>query len=83
MAARTLSSRYDENDDNPSTFAPSAATQSNFAGCDSAVRSAIVKLDARFMRSRWFGGAWLVHQADADDVMALLEHRGYWLEVTL
>jgi hypothetical protein len=39
-------------------------------------------LGVRYMRSP-FGGAWLVRQADADDVMALLEHRGYWLEVTL
>jgi hypothetical protein len=53
-----------------------------FVGCDTAVWSAIDRLDAGFMRSR-LGGAWLVPQADADDVMALLEHRGYWLEVTL
>jgi hypothetical protein len=53
-----------------------------FTGADSAVWSAIDRLNARYMRSR-FGKAWLVPQADADDVMALLEHRGYWLEVVL
>ena len=53
-----------------------------FVGCDKAVWSVLDRLDVKFMRSR-FGKAWLVHQADADDVMALLEHRGYWLEVTL
>jgi hypothetical protein len=39
-------------------------------------------LDVRYMRSR-FGGGWLVQQRAADDVMALLEARGFRLEVTL
>jgi hypothetical protein len=29
------------------------------------------------------GDAWLIHQANADDVMARLEYLGYTLEVTL
>jgi hypothetical protein len=46
------------------------------------VLGAIATLDVRYMRSR-FGGGWLVQQRAADDVMALLEARGFRLEVTL
>ncbi len=52
-----------------------------FAGCDRAVFLAITALCARYQRAPK-GGAWLVRQDAADDVMALLESRGYRLEVT-
>jgi hypothetical protein len=47
-----------------------------FSGSDAAVWKGIDTLNAEFVPSR-FGGAWLVPLSDADDVMALLEHRGY------
>jgi hypothetical protein len=53
-----------------------------FTGCDNAVYSAIHSVGAQFMRAAQ-GGAWLVPQAAADDVMALLEYRRYRLVVTL
>jgi hypothetical protein len=82
MAAQTLPSRYDENEGGPIYVRAIGKDTVEFAGHDSAVRSAVDDLGVRFMRSR-FGGAWLVPQSDADDVMALLEYRGYWVEVTL
>jgi hypothetical protein len=51
-------------------------------GCDRAVRDAITTLCVKYQRAP-AGGAWLVPQAAADDVMALLEVRGYRLAVTL
>jgi hypothetical protein len=53
-----------------------------FVGCDQAVYNAIRTLGAQFMRAAQ-GGAWLVPQSAADDVMALLEYRRYELVVTL
>ncbi|PZS15533.1 MAG: hypothetical protein DLM57_12510 [Pseudonocardiales bacterium] len=53
-----------------------------FAGCDHAVFEAIRTLDVKRMRARG-GGAWLVPQRVADDVMALLAARSYLLDVTL
>jgi hypothetical protein len=53
-----------------------------FTGCDQAVRAAIKRLGSRFMRARG-GRAWLVPQPDADDLMALLEYRGYRIEMLL
>jgi hypothetical protein len=53
-----------------------------FTRCDKAVYGAAKTVDARIMRAR-DGGAWLVHQDNADDVMARLEYLGYSLEVTL
>lgn len=53
-----------------------------FVGCDNAVYDAIHTLGVQFMRAR-AGGAWLVPQSAADDVMALLESRRYELTVTL
>jgi hypothetical protein len=43
-----------------------------FIGGDTAIWSACDRLGVTFMRSR-FGGAWQVHQSNADDVMAWLE----------
>ena len=53
-----------------------------FAGSDRAVYGAIVTLCVKYQRSP-AGGAWLIPQSAADDVMALLEVRGYRLAVTL
>jgi hypothetical protein len=52
-----------------------------FVGADRAVYSAIHAVGAPFMRAAQ-GGAWLVPQSAADDVMALLEYRHYKLDVT-
>jgi hypothetical protein len=52
-----------------------------FVGCDQAVYNAIHTLGVKFMRARQ-GGAWLVPQSAADDLMALLEYRRYKLDVT-
>lgn len=52
------------------------------AGCDRAVYDAITTQCVRYHRADG-GGAWLIEQSAADDVLALLEHRGYRLEVTL
>jgi hypothetical protein len=53
-----------------------------FVGCDKAVYSAIKAVGARYMRAAQ-GRAWLVEQASADEVMALLEYRRYRLVMTL
>lgn len=53
-----------------------------FAGCDYAVLDAIRTLDVKRMRVRG-GGAWLTPQRHAEDLMALLDARGYLLEVAL
>lgn len=53
-----------------------------FSGCDQAVYAAIRAVGASFMRAVQ-GGAWLVPQSAADDVMALLEYRRYELVVML
>ena len=53
-----------------------------FIGCDQAVFGAIRTLGARHQRAPR-GGAWLLPQTSAEDVAALLEHRGYTLAVTL
>jgi hypothetical protein len=45
-----------------------------FSGCDHAVLDAIKAVGAKYQRGR---GVWLVRGADADEVEALLAHRGY------
>lgn len=45
-----------------------------FAGGDRHVAAAIRAVGARFQRALT-GGAWLVEQSSAEDVIALLEHR--------
>lgn len=53
-----------------------------FVGCDRAVYAAITSLCARYQRAPK-GGAWLIRDDFAEDVLALLESRGYTVEVTL
>lgn len=51
-------------------------------GNDKVVYAAIKAVGARYQRKP-AGGAWLVEQSGAEDVIALLEHRGHKLQVTL
>ena len=53
-----------------------------FTGCDRAVYLAITTLCARYQRAPK-GGAWLVQQQAVEDVIALLETRGYRIEAIL
>ena len=53
-----------------------------FLGADRAVYGAATRVGARFMRSPR-RDAWQVHEADAEEVLAYLEHRGYRMDVTL
>jgi hypothetical protein len=53
-----------------------------FAGADRAVYGAAQRVGARIMRSPR-RNAWQVHEADADDVMAALERRGWRIDITL
>jgi hypothetical protein len=57
-------------------------TTVEFIGADTAVYGAATRVGARFMRAPR-RNAWHVHEADADDVMAALEHRGYRMDITL
>lgn len=53
-----------------------------FIGNDKVVFSAIKTVGARYQRKP-SGGAWLLEQSGAEDVIALLEHRGHKLDVAL
>jgi hypothetical protein len=54
-----------------------------FVGCDRAVRGVINTLGVRRFMRHQHGHAWLVPQSVGDDVMALLEHRGFRIEIGL
>lgn len=64
----------------PSNGAPSPRTPWN-SSARIRLSMALSTPGVRFMRAPR-GGAWYVHEASADDVAALLESRGYHLQVT-
>ena len=52
-----------------------------FIGADRAVFGAAERVNARIMRAPR-RNAWHIHGADADDVMAALEGRGWRMDIT-